>query len=106
MTYFELPRTAALDPAAAVTACIESGERALLADDGALPPAFFDLSTGAAGAMAQRLTQYGLRMAAVVPDPSVHSAPFQDFAREANARRSAFRFFPDRAAAVAWLETE
>ena len=103
MSWLELPRTAATDP---VTACIESGARALLADDGALPPAFFDLSTGVAGAMVQRLTQYEIRMAAVVPDPSVHSGPFQDFAREANARRSAFRFFPDRASAVAWLEAE
>ncbi|HEX2204364.1 MAG TPA: DUF4180 domain-containing protein [Longimicrobium sp.] len=105
MSYFELPSppAGAFDPSAAVVACIESGERALLADEGALPPAFFDLSTGVAGAMVQKLTQYGLRMAVVVPDPSVHSGPFQDFAHEAS-RSATFRFFPDRASAVAWLE--
>ena len=52
--------------------------------------------------MAQRLTLYEIRMAAVVPDPSVHSRAFQDFAREAERGRW-FRFFPDRERAVAWL---
>ena len=103
--YFELPpqQAGVLDPVGVVTACIESGMGRLLLDEGALPPEFFDLSTGVAGAMVQRLTQYEIRMAAVVPDPSAHSQPFQDFAREANAGRSWFRFFPEREQAVAWL---
>jgi hypothetical protein len=50
------------------------------------------------------LTQYGIRMAAVVPDPSRCSRSFQDFVREAN-RGARFRFFPDREGAVRWLET-
>lgn len=102
--YYEAPPAPAgpIDPAKAVVACIESGARALLLDDGALPPAFFDLSTGVAGAMVQRLVTYGVRMAALVPDPSIHSRPFQDFAREADAGRQ-FRFFSDRERAVAWL---
>lgn len=100
-SYFEAPSYTAgrFDPA---TACIEAGERRLLLDEGALPPEFFDLSTGVAGALVQRVTQYGIRMAAVVPDPSVHSGPFQDFAREAS-RGGMFRFFPDREKAVEWL---
>ena len=103
--YFELPPqpAGAFDPVGVVTACIESGTHGLLVDDGVLPPAFFDLSTRVAGTLVQRLTQYEIRMAAVVPDPSIHSRPFQDFAREANAGRSWFRFFPDRDQAVAWL---
>lgn len=102
--YFEAPQQSAgpSDPAALVTACIESGARALLCDRGALPPEFFDLSTGVAGALVQRLTTYEIRMAAVVPDPSVHSRAFQDFAREADSGRW-FRFFSDRERAVAWL---
>jgi PadR family transcriptional regulator, regulatory protein AphA len=106
--YFELPPQPAgeFDPVVVVTACIESGTDRLLLDDGALPPEFFDLSTGVAGTLVQRLTQYEIRMAAVVPDPSIHSQPFQDFAREANAGRSRFRFFPDREQAVAWLTAE
>jgi PadR family transcriptional regulator AphA len=85
-----------------VRAAIESGERRLLIDDHAIPPEFFDLSTGVAGSIVQRLTMYGIRMAVVVPDASIHSGPFQDFAREANTG-GVFRFFPDRGQAVAWL---
>jgi hypothetical protein len=44
-------------------------------------------------------------MAAVLPDPSIHSARFQDFAREANRGRQ-IRFFATRGEAVAWLEEE
>lgn len=103
--YFELPAQppGEFDATAVVTGCIESGTDRLLLDHGALPPQFFDLSTGVAGAMVQRLTQYQIRMAGVVPDPSIHSPAFQDFAREANTGRSWFRFFPDREQAVAWL---
>lgn len=92
----------AFDP---VRACIESGQRNLLIDREAMPAEFFDLSTGVAGRIVQQLTMYGIRMAAVVPDPSIHSGAFQDFAREANAG-GVFRFFPDRARAVAWLSGE
>jgi hypothetical protein len=102
--YYEVPRGSdgSADP---VRAGIESGARRILADDGALPPAFFDLSTGVAGGIVQRLTQYEIRMATVVPDVSAHSGPFQDFAREANHGRW-FRFFPDRGQALAWLLAE
>lgn len=94
----------AFDPHTVLTACMEDDAAAVLLDDGALPAAFFDLSSGLAGALVQRLQLYGIRMAAVVPDPSSHSRSFQDFAREAN-RGSQFRFFPTRGEAVAWLES-
>lgn len=93
------------DPSDVVVACIESGARALLFGEGTLPPGFFDLSTGVAGALVQRLATYGIRMAAVVPDLSVHSGPFQDFAREANAG-TRLRFLPDRERAAGWLAAE
>lgn len=106
-TYFELPAMPAgqFDAAAVIGACIESGADRLLLDQDALAPEFFDLSTGVAGALVQRLTQYEIRMAGVVPDLSIHSRPFQDFAREANRGRW-FRFFPDREQAIAWLTSE
>jgi PadR family transcriptional regulator AphA len=105
--YFEFPPQPAgeFDAAGVVTACIESGTDRLLLDDGALPPEFFDLSTRVAGTLVQRLTQYEIRMAAVVPDPSAHSRSFQEFAREANTGRW-FRFFPNREQAVEWLSSE
>lgn len=105
--YYELsPQpSGGFDPIAVVTHCIESGTDRLLLDEPALPPEFFDLSTRMAGALVQRLTQYEVRMAAVVPDPAIHSRPFQDFAREAN-KGTWFRFFPTREQAITWLAAE
>jgi hypothetical protein len=88
-----------------VIRCIEHGARALLLDRDALPAAFFDLSTGVAGELVQKLTNYHIRMAGVVPDLSVHSPRFREFAREANAGQQ-FRFFATRGAAIEWLESE
>lgn len=99
---YALPPDGSFDPAAVVGACFEHGHTAVLIDHAALPAAFFDLSTGVAGELAQRLALYGLRMAAVVPDVSAHSGPFQAFAREASRGRT-LRFFPTRGAAAAWL---
>jgi len=106
MRYFEPPaggasRLRAMD---LVGACMEHGTDRLLLDHGALPDSFFDLSSGVAGELVQKLTNYGIRMAAVVPEPQLHSEPFRDFAREAN-RAGPFRFFPSRDLAEAWLST-
>ena len=65
------------DPVAALIRCIEQGSRALLMDRSALPDAFFDLSTGVAGELAQKLANYGVRMAGVVPDLAAHSVRFR-----------------------------
>ena len=102
--YYEVPRgaDARFDP---VRAAIESGTPRVLADDGVLPDAFFDLSTGVAGDIVQRLTMYGVRMAIVVRDRAARSESFRDFAREAD-KGGSFRFFPDRAQAEAWLTAE
>jgi hypothetical protein len=88
-----------------VIGCVEHGARALLLDAEALPAAFFDLRTGVAGEVCQKLTNYGIRMAAVVPDLSVHPPRFREFAREANGGHQC-RFFPSRAEAIAWLEAD
>lgn len=102
--YFELAtaESARLHPGEVVRACLEHGLGALLVNDGAFPPAFFDLSTGVAGELVQRLVNYGLHMAVVVPDLGAHSVSFQDFAREAT-RSAHFRFFRTRTEAVDWL---
>ncbi len=100
--YFEPAPARALDVTAILTGCIESGARAVLLDEDGLPDEFFDLSSRVAGELLHKLSTYGVRLAAVVPDPSVHSAAFQDFAREANRGRQ-FRFFPTRAEAIDWL---
>jgi hypothetical protein len=100
--FFEPEGARPIDPVAAVIGCIEHGARALLLDAGALPPAFFDLRSGVAGNVVQKLVNYGIRMAAVVPDLEAQSVRFQEFAREANSGRQ-FRFFATRREAIEWL---
>jgi hypothetical protein len=103
--FFEPDRDAERDPLAAFVRCIEAGARALLFDRGALPDAFFELRTGMAGELAQKLANYGLRMAVVVPDLAAQPERFREFAREANAGRR-IRFCATREEAVAWLAPE
>ena len=102
--YFEVETADLLDPGAVLTGCVESGARSVLLDEHALPAEFFDLSTGLAGELLHKLTTYRIRMAGVVPNPSAHSTPFQDFVREANAGTE-FRFFVTRREAVQWLDS-
>jgi hypothetical protein len=105
-TYYEIDgrQHDAFDPTAVVTRCIENGSRTLLLDAPALPSEFFDLSSGMAGELLHKLSLYGIRMAGVVADPSIHSDAFQSFHLETN-RGSQVRFFPTRAQAVEWLES-
>jgi hypothetical protein len=100
--FFEEDGAHPFEPAAVVTRCIEHGASALLLDGEALPAAFFDLSTGVAGELVQKLVNYGIRMAAVVPDLASRSLRFREFAGEAN-RGTQFRFFATREEAVRWL---
>lgn len=102
-TFAEFKPADAFTPHAVVAACFEQGQQALLIERDALPPAFFDLRTGMAGELAQRLTLYGIRLACVVPDLASQPGRFVDYARESN-RGSQIRFFASRAEAEAWLE--
>lgn len=101
--FFEPDTGRASDPSDIVTGCIESGVRAVLLDHGVAPADFFDLSSRVAGELLHGLGKYGIRLAVVVADVSVHSCAFQDFAREAD-RRGDCRFFHTRGEAVQWLE--
>jgi hypothetical protein len=86
-----------------VTLCIEHGARALLLDERTTPAAFFNLASGFAGELLHKLGMYRIRLAVVVPDLARHPNRFQEFARESNTRGDC-RFFPDRAAALEWLD--
>jgi hypothetical protein len=76
---------------------MKARERRLLIDRDAVPAEFFDLGTGVAGRLVQRLTLYGIRMAISHP-----LAPLPGFCPRGE-RGGVFRFFPDREQAVAWL---
>jgi hypothetical protein len=101
---FEPDAACASDPVTALKSCIEHGRRALLFDHGSLPAAFFDLRTGLAGELVQKLVNYHVRMAAVVPDLAMQSPRFRELAREADAGRQ-FRFFATRQQAIDWLQS-
>jgi len=102
--YYEVEPTLPFDPTVIVTNCAESDADSLLLDEGSLPSDFFDLSSGLAGELLHRLSIYHMRMAAVIPDLTRHSAYFQAFVLEAN-KGQMFRFFPTRQEAVDWLES-
>ena len=103
--YYEAKPGHPFDPQAVFTSCVESGAQALLLDQAALPAEFSDLSTGIAGELLHKLSTYRIRLAAVLPDPTLHSPRFQDFVRESN-KGNQFRFFATRRDAVEWLESE
>lgn len=103
-TYFQVKPSLPFDPTVIVTSCGESGADSVLVGEDALPPDFFDLSSGLAGELLHRLSIYQVRMAAVVPDLSAHSSHFQAFVLEAN-QGDQFRFFSTRQEAINWLES-
>lgn len=90
-------------PQAVLEACFEQGEQAILIDRDALPSEFFDLRSGLAGELTQRLVLYGIRLACVVPDLSSQPERFVEYARESN-RGTRIRFFESRAEAETWLK--
>ncbi len=71
-------------------------------ESGQLPPEFFDLSSGFAGDVLQKFINYRVRLAVVGPPPRAASEALKSFMRESNSG-GAVRFFPDHAAALAWL---
>ena len=77
---------------------------ALLLPAALLPPAFFDLSSGVAGALLQQLEMYGGRRLALVRGPGdvAPTARFGEMEREAR-RRGRFGLFESEDEARAWL---
>lgn len=67
-------------------------------------PSFFDLHSGLAGELFQKVTNYGLRLALVLPDPAAHGPRWADLAFE-HADHRVIRFLPTREDAEAWVRT-
>ncbi len=71
-------------------AMFESGARKLILHQKNLAPAFFDLSSGLAGAVLQKLTQYGMSVA-IVGDFSIYpSQALKAFILESNRGKEVF----------------
>ena len=67
-----------------------------------LPPAFFDVSSGQAGEILQKLRNYGLRLAVVVAPHTEVSSRFHEL-QAAERRDRAFAVFDSRVEALVWL---
>lgn len=79
-----------------------SADGGIVLDAQEIAPAFFDLRTGLAGELLQCCENYGLRLAVVVAEPSVHGERFVELVRE-HRTHARVRFLPTRALAEAWI---
>lgn len=84
-----------------IEACFGSGASSALLYAENLPAAFFDLSSGQAGAILQKLRQYRIRLA-VVGGRERFSSRFGEVVEE-ERRQGHFGVFESRDAARAWL---
>lgn len=83
-------------------ACFEHDSRRLLLYPENLTPHFFDLSSGEAGAVLQKLRTYQIRLA-VVRAPTLRlSRRFAELMADESQGQD-FRLFDDRATAETWL---
>ena len=65
-------------------------------------PAFYDLSTGLAGEILQKVTNYRIRLAIFGPFPMITSERFRELINESN-KASSVRFFEEKVKAQSWL---
>ncbi|MET3290868.1 UNVERIFIED_CONTAM: PadR family transcriptional regulator AphA [Brevibacillus sp. OAP136] len=84
-----------------IAACIENDTNLLLLQAAALSD-FFNLRTGAAGAILQKFVNYHVKAAAVLPEQLERKGKFKEMVLEAN-KGSQFRVFATDAEAIAWL---
>lgn len=85
-----------------VSACFENDTDLLLLDYSVLSVDFFRLDTGVAGAILQKLVNYRIKTAAVIPADLIDNVRFKEMALEAN-KGMHFRIFDTREEAVGWL---
>jgi hypothetical protein len=86
-----------------ISACFENGATSLLLYTENLTEHFFDLSSGEAGPILQKLRQYHMKLAVVLsPTGPQPSTMFRELLKEEN-KGPHFRVFSDRDAAETWL---
>ena len=86
----------------ALGACI--GAKGLILAENDLAREFFDLRSGLAGEMFQKVINYKLRVAIVLPAPEAYGERFGELAYE-HASHSMIRFVRSKDEAKAWLDT-
>ena len=84
-------------------ACFENHTRSVLLYAENLTEQFFDLSSGKAGAILQKLRNYHVKLAVVAPEGGVRqSSLFHEMVLE-ESRSGYFRIFEGKGTAEAWL---
>jgi Domain of unknown function (DUF4180) len=78
--------------------------RGLILSESDLGPAFFDLRTGLAGELIQKLVNYRVRTAIIVATPKDHDDRFAELAHE-HATHPTVRFVRSIDDAIEWLQT-
>ena len=90
------------DVSTLLEACFENAAKRLLLYSENLTERFFDLSSGEAGEILQKLRNYHIRLA-LVRSPTLQLSRRFDELMADESRGSDFRLFDDRAAAQEWL---
>jgi len=85
--------------------CFENGALALLLYAENLSEGFFDLSSGEAGTILQKLRNYRRGLAVVVSEDTRQSTMFREMVRE-ESKAGDFRLFASREEAEAWLGSD
>jgi hypothetical protein len=87
----------------AIAACLDID--GLILTEGDLAQEFFDLRSGLAGELFQKIMNYRLRVAIVLPDPGAYGERFSELAYE-HKSHSMIRFVSSKDEAETWLSTE
>ncbi len=88
-----------------IEACISNNVDSALLYAANLPEKFFDLGSGEAGAILQKLRNYRIRVAVVcAPGDVCFSSRFNEMAEE-ESRGDCFRLFDSRRTAQEWLQS-
>src|ERR1044071_2110903 len=85
----------------AISACLGGAGLILTEDD--LGRDFFELRTGLAGEALQKVVNYRVRVALVLPDPTVYGERFSELAYE-HSTHNQIRFVRSMEEAKAWLQ--
>jgi PadR family transcriptional regulator, regulatory protein AphA len=87
-----------------VALCGENQVDTVLLQTQNLAPGFFDLKTGIAGRIMLKLSNYKIRVAAVLPSDTTNQGRFYEMVLETN-RGNQFRVFAKYADAMEWIKT-
>jgi len=98
----DTPLSTEQDAVDLIALCKENDVELLLVHGEALAGEFFSLRTGVAGRMIQKFTNYHVKTAVIIPDPSLNRGRFKEMVGESN-RSNHFGVFETREDAENWL---